>query len=173
MENSETVNETKQEPAGRRGFIATLFMIGGIAVGYGTGLLHFFRFLVPLQSRGKRREFFVGTLKDIPVGKSRTVKTPGGEEITLARVSSGGDRPATGFKALSTKCPHLGCKVHWVPSDSEFFCPCHNGAFDKDGIAIKGPPAKEGKNLSQYEVRVQKDNGWVFVMLPERKRYGA
>lgn len=173
MEKKDSRDCVRPEAVDRRGFVATAAMIVGIAVGYGAGLWEFFRYLVPLQSKGKRKELFVGTLSDMPIGESRNVKTPGGEEITLARIAGGGDQPETGFKALSTKCPHLGCKVHWVAGKKEFFCPCHNGAFDKNGIAIAGPPAKEGKNLSQYEVRVQKDNGWVFVMLPERNRYGA
>ncbi len=173
MDNTQTHDCPRSAAVTRRGFAATIAMIFGIVVGYGAGLWQFFRYLVPLQNKGKRKELFVGTLSEMPVGQSRNVKTPAGEEITLARVGDGGDAPEAGFKALSTKCPHLGCKVHWVAGKKEFFCPCHNGAFDKNGIAISGPPAKEGKNLSQYEVRVQKDNGWVFVMIPERKRYGA
>lgn len=173
MDNTDSRTSIESGAADRRGFIATIVMLFGVAVGYGAGLWEFFRYLVPLQGKGKRKELFVGTLAEMPVGGSRNIKTPTGEEITLARVGDGGDKPESGFKALSTKCPHLGCKVHWVAGKSEFFCPCHHGAFDKNGVAIAGPPAKEGKNLSQYEVRVQKDNGWVFVMLPERNRYGA
>ena len=157
----------------RRSFVTTAMMIAGVVVGYGAGLLHFFRYLVPLRSKGKRRKMFVGTLGELPVGGTRGVTTPSGEEITLARLSDDARNPAAGFKALSSKCPHLGCKVHWVENKSEFFCPCHNGAFDKDGKAIAGPPAKEGKNLSQYEVCVEKKDGWVFVMVPQRNRYGA
>lgn len=169
----ETHLPIKSPTTGRRGFTATLLMVVGLVAGYGTGLFRFFEYLVPLRNKGKRRKLFVGTLSDLPVGKTRQVVAPSGEEITLARVSVGGDQPATGFKALSTKCPHLGCKVHWVEGKREFFCPCHNGVFDKDGVALSGPPAKEGKNLSQYDVQVEKKDGWVFVMVPQRDRYGA
>ncbi|HPF37743.1 MAG TPA: Rieske (2Fe-2S) protein [Phycisphaerae bacterium] len=173
MTETQTRSDTEDRSIRRRSFVSTAMMIGGIVIGYGAGLFHFFQYLVPLRSRGRRRKMFVGTLAELPVGGTRSVKAPTGEEITLARVSDDKANPAAGFKALSTKCPHLGCKVHWVENKREFFCPCHNGVFDKDGLAVSGPPAKEGKNLSQYEVQVEKKDGWVFVIVPQRNRYGA
>lgn len=157
----------------RRGFAATILMIVGLVAGYGLGAIHFFRYLVPLGRKGRRRELFVGTLREFQVGTSKTIRDPRGEGIALTRVSKNENNPAAGFKALSSTCPHLGCRVHWEGANERFFCPCHNGVFDKDGIATDGPPAKEGKNLSTYEVRVNAENGWVYVMVTEPARYGA
>ena len=157
----------------RRGFLANTLMIVGVVAGYGLGLLHFVQYLIPLRRKAARRELFAGTLDELPIGASRRLKDLRGEEITLARVAEDRDDPAKGFRALSSICPHLGCKVHWESANNRFFCPCHNGVFDKDGIAVSGPPAKEKKNLSTFEVRVNKDNGWVYVMVSGEGSYGA
>jgi cytochrome b6-f complex iron-sulfur subunit len=52
---------------------------------------------------------------------------------------------ATGFKALSLICPHLGCIVEKVPSG--FACPCHGSRFNADGALQQGPASKPMKNL--------------------------
>lgn len=154
-----------EQPHSRRGFLSTVLMVIGVAAGYGLGLLHFLEYLVPLRRKTPKREMFVGTLAEFQVGASVTLRDPRGEEISLTRVHDDKTEPANGFKALSSTCPHLGCKVHWDAGKGEFLCPCHNGVFDKNGIAVSGPPAKEKKNLSTFEVRVNKDTGWVYVMV--------
>lgn len=158
--------------ATRRGLLATAAMCVGLVAGYGMGVLHFFRYLVPLRRQSNRREMFIGTLGDIPVGNTRTVRDPRGQEIIIARTADVADDPARGFRALSTKCPHLGCRVYWDAAKDHFRCPCHEGIFDKSGTAVSGPPAKEGKNLTEFEVRVNRDSGWVFVMVPQEATYG-
>ena len=62
------------------------------------------------------------------------------------------------FTALSNICTHLGCRVRWVPDEEKFFCPCHNGVFDKNGAVVSGPPPRP---LNQYEVK--EENGQLFV----------
>lgn len=147
-------------------------MIVGVLAGYGTGLRHFFKYLVPRRG-GQFREMFVGPIDELPVGTAVTVTDPRGQDIVIARQKDDPDSPSRGFKALSSKCPHLGCKVHWEAPKGRFFCPCHAGVFNKDGIAIEGPPAKENRNLSTFDVRVDSDTGWVFVMVRREHRYGA
>ena len=58
------------------------------------------------------------------------------------------------FIALSNVCTHLGCRVRWITDQSEFFCPCHNGVFDKNGNVVSGPPPRP---LDRYEVSVEND----------------
>ncbi|MFQ5489102.1 MAG: ubiquinol-cytochrome c reductase iron-sulfur subunit [Phycisphaerae bacterium] len=156
---------------GRRGFVVSLLMGAGLLAGYGLGAWHFLRYLVPLKATRTRREMFVGTLKSIPVGASLTVKDPAGQEIAIARTGTDAQDPARGFKALSSKCPHLGCKVHFSPGDQQFLCPCHQGVFDKNGKAVSGPPAKENKNLLTYDVKVNPATGCVFVMVSAEAAY--
>ncbi len=44
------------------------------------------------------------------------------------------------YIAMSNICTHLGCRARWIPEQSRFFCPCHNGIFDKNGNVVSGPP---------------------------------
>lgn len=161
------------EPPARRNFLTWALMFTGLLAGYGAGALHFFKYLVPLRSERRRREMFIGTLADIPVGSTRTVRDPRGSEIIVARTANNPTDPAKDFRALSTKCPHLGCRIHWEAGKDRFRCPCHEGIFTADGKAISGPPAQEKKNLIEYDVRVDRRNGWVFVMVPEDLTYAA
>ena len=41
--------------------------------------------------------------------------------------------------AFSPRCPHLGCAVHWVAKQNEFFCPCHASTFSIEGQVLSGP----------------------------------
>lgn len=163
----------EQHAPSRRSLVAGALMVLGIVAGYGAGLWQFFQYLVPLGSSRRMRPMFIGTLAQFPPGSSITVSDPRGEEIVVARPSDDPDDPARGFKALSSVCPHLGCKVHWEAANGHFLCPCHQGIFDKSGAAVSGPPAKEGQDLSTFDVVVNSQTGWVFVMVSEAPRYGV
>jgi menaquinol-cytochrome c reductase iron-sulfur subunit len=63
------------------------------------------------------------------------------------------------YVAMSNICTHLGCRVRWIEDRQNFFCPCHNAAFDKDGEVLTGPPPRA---LDQYEVKVEDDQ--LFVL---------
>ena len=63
------------------------------------------------------------------------------------------------YIAMSNICTHLGCRVRWITEDEDFFCPCHNGVFDKEGKVIAGPPPRP---LDRYEVKVEDDQLYVL-----------
>ena len=63
------------------------------------------------------------------------------------------------YVAMSNICTHLGCRVRWIADKNEFFCPCHNGVFDKDGNVIDGPPPR---SLDRYELKVEGDQLYVL-----------
>ena len=71
---------------------------------------------------------------------------------------------ADSFLALSSICPHLGCRVHWEASNNRFFCPCHNGVFDPNGKATGGPPAADGQDLPHYALQVV--DGALYIEMP-------
>ena len=78
------------------------------------------------------------------------------EELSLyAYTENGRD-----FLVMSNVCTHLGCRVRWVSDQDEFFCPCHNGIFDKEGNVVSGPPPRP---LDRYEVKVEDDQLYVLV----------
>jgi menaquinol-cytochrome c reductase iron-sulfur subunit len=63
------------------------------------------------------------------------------------------------FTAMSNVCTHLGCRVRWIPADSKFACPCHNGVFDKHGSVLSGPPPRP---LDRFQTKVE--NGILFIL---------
>ena len=77
------------------------------------------------------------------------------EEISVYVLTDNG----RDFIAMSNICTHLGCRVRWISDKSQFFCPCHNGVFDKNGNVVSGPPPKP---LNRYQVKVENDQ--LFVM---------
>ena len=139
MESSEFGNVTRSR---RELFTLILFGIG-ITLSY--GLFGFFSwgFLRPKRV-ARKTQMFVGFADDIGVGSSTTFISPKGERFLLLRDQ--GDI----FTAYSSRCPHLGCKVHWQESSRQYFCPCHAGIFDSNGVGISGPP--KGLHLKPCEI---------------------
>lgn len=62
------------------------------------------------------------------------------------------------YVAMSNTCTHLGCRVRWIAEQDQFFCPCHNAAFDKAGEVVSGPPPRP---LDRYEIKVEEDQLFV------------
>ena len=63
-----------------------------------------------------------------------------------ARNFSWGSKPGillkkeNGFEAFIGVCTHFDCNVTWLPEKRKFFCACHEGWYDENGINIAGPP---------------------------------
>lgn len=57
------------------------------------------------------------------------------------------------LRALSAVCTHLGCLVKWFPNRAEFFCPCHAGRFDANGVNIAGPPPSPLKRFRSFATK--------------------
>jgi len=158
MENEEpNPGESPPMPEGkdRREFLehaATITMAGGLAAGYGMLGSHATRFLYPANV-GESIWQFVCTLDELSVGESLPFTLPSGAKIVIARQQEG--ESADSFIALSSICPHLGCKVHWEASNDRFFCPCHNGAFDAQGAPTEGPPAAANQHLTRFDLTVE------------------
>lgn len=127
-------------------------MLGGLTAGYGTLAYQIGNFLYPVDA-GKAVWQFACTLDQLDVGESLPFTMPSGTQVVIARQAQGDT--ADSFVALSSICPHLGCQVHWEAVNQRFFCPCHNGAFDADGKATLGPPAKANQQLTRFPLQVE------------------
>jgi Rieske Fe-S protein len=53
---------------------------------------------------------------------------------------------------VSTKCPHLGCRLEWNPDEKCWECPCHGSRFDYKGRLIDDPAQNdlEGNDYAQF-----------------------
>jgi cytochrome b6-f complex iron-sulfur subunit len=49
-----------------------------------------------------------------------------------------GDGTALNVRALSQRCPHLGCRPNPCVEDFWFHCPCHQSRYDRLGIKPEG-----------------------------------
>ena len=74
-----------------------------------------------------------------------------------------GDGTLLNVRALSQRCPHLGCRPNPCLEDFWLRCPCHQSRYDRLGTKIAGErygPAPHGMN--RYAVRVDA-HGVLFV----------
>jgi Rieske Fe-S protein len=63
------------------------------------------------------------------------------------------------YISMSNICTHLGCRIRWIESKGQFFSPCHNGVFSKEGAVVSGPPPRP---LDRYETKVE--NGQIYIL---------
>lgn len=171
---------------GRRSFLstsATVIMAGGLVGGYGTFFAMAGRYFYP--SGDNKLWVFVSDAAGIAPGESLPFRSPDGVPVTITRraetpvktpAKAAGKEEATdetltadtltvdSFLALSSVCPHLGCRVHWESNNNRYFCPCHNGIFDANGVATGGPPAAEGEDLSHYALQIV--DGSLYIEMP-------
>jgi len=160
------MDETERRPdePDRRTFLSTassVTMAGGLLAGYGTLAYVAGRFLYRDEPPRTAWLFVIETSR-MQRNDTLQFQTPAGQQVTITRVKE--DGAVHDFLALSTTCPHLGCRVHWEPHNNRFFCPCHNGVFDATGKATQGPPADAGQSLAHFPLRI--DNGLLFIEAP-------
>src|SRR4029453_17648736 len=109
------------------------------------------RFLLSSVTRGQGNAYVdwvpLGKISDFPEGETRlaTFRSPyvmpsDGKTVDTAcwvrRV--GGEQ----FQVFAVNCAHLGCPVRWFPQSGLFMCPCHGGAYYRDGSRASGPPER-------------------------------
>jgi cytochrome b6-f complex iron-sulfur subunit len=99
------------------------------------------------ETRPGERIVSGGKLSSLPVGEARLVRHAD-EPVFVLRLAD------AQVVAVSAICTHLRCVLQWKRDSSTFLCPCHDGAFDKTGNVLSGPPKKP---LRQYAVEIRAD----------------
>jgi glycine/D-amino acid oxidase-like deaminating enzyme/nitrite reductase/ring-hydroxylating ferredoxin subunit len=77
----------------------------------------------------------VDSLDEIEAGTGAVIRVHG-EQRAVYRDEAGT------LHALSARCTHLGCIVHFNDAERAWECPCHGSRFDIDGSVIQGPANK-------------------------------
>jgi nitrite reductase/ring-hydroxylating ferredoxin subunit len=150
------VTVVRSNSISRRDWLALLAMGVSLAASYGLFAIQGFLFLLPRHLRPPTRRLFAGQLDRFQIGGLQAVLDLQGNEILIKRDKSG-------LRAFNSTCPHLGCRVHWQADKQTFFCPCHNGVFNADGVAIEGPPAAAGQSLAQVPLEIDPKSGVVYL----------
>ena len=75
---------------------------------------------------------------------------------------------ANQFQVFAVNCAHLGCPVRWFPQSGLFLCPCHGGAYYRDGSRAAGPPER---GMFEYPHKIE--NGVVMIQAGELPTPGA
>jgi len=134
-------------------------------------------FLASSVTRGRANGYLswvpLGRIDEFPEGETRlaTFRNPNvmptdGKTVDTAcwvrRVA--GER----LQVFAINCAHLGCPVRWFPQSGLFMCPCHGGAYYRDGSRASGPPER---GLFEYPYKVE--NGLVTIQAGELPTPGA
>lgn len=135
------------------------------------------RFLLSSITRGRANGYLdwvsLGVVSQFPEGETRlaTFRNPlvmptDGKTVDTAcwvrRIE--GDQ----FQVFAINCAHLGCPVRWFPQSGLFMCPCHGGAYYRDGSRASGPPER---GLFEYPHKVE--NGLITIQAGELPTPGA
>lgn len=152
---------TGDQPRRRFLTVASGSALAGLLGAYGTFGYMLGEFVYPAAGKAKGW-LFVCTVDQLAEGEALDFTAPTGAKVVVARQGAG--TAAEDFLALSSVCPHLGCRVHWESQNDRFFCPCHNGAFDREGKPIAGPPQAANQSLVRFPLKVE--NGLLFLEVP-------
>ncbi len=155
------------EAADRRDFLglaATGAMAGGLVAGYGTLAVYAGQFLYPTSKN--TAWMYVARADELLPGGAMEFLSPTGLKVVITRTADSQVPRVEDYLALSSVCPHLGCRVHWEPQNDRFFYPCHNGAFDASGQPTEGPPLQGNTPLPEYPLMIDEKNGLLYIEMP-------
>src|SRR6266571_4431809 len=129
------------------------------------------QFLLSSITRGRGNAYLswvaLGPVSEFPEGETRlatfrnpyVMPTDGKTADTACWVRRiAGDQ----FQVFAVNCAHLGCPVRWFPQSGLFMCPCHGGAYYRDGSRASGPPER---GLFEYPNKVE--NGQITIQAGE------
>lgn len=156
---------SKENKINRRDFLGVAtWAIGGL-ISAGMGIPAIAYIIGPALHDDKTQDWIrLGSTSKVELGtpslfKARIERRAGWiveEEKLSIYVLTGNGRD---FIAMSNVCTHLGCRVRWISGREQFYCPCHDGIFDKEGNVVSGPPPRP---LDRYEVKVENDQ--LFIL---------
>jgi menaquinol-cytochrome c reductase iron-sulfur subunit len=155
----------EEKPVSRRNFLTAATGAIGALIGGALSIPAVAYVVGPALQRNETQNWIrIGAASKVELGTptlfKATVTNQTGwivneEEISIYIYTENG----RDFIALSNICTHLGCRVRWIEDQEQFFCPCHNAVFNREGEVLDGPPPKP---LNRYELKIEDDQ--LFVL---------
>jgi menaquinol-cytochrome c reductase iron-sulfur subunit len=156
---------TEDQAVNRRQFLGAVTWAIGALLGAGLGIPAVAYLVGPALRRQETQEWIaLGSSSKVELGtptlfKARVERTTGWiveeNELSVYVLTDNG----RDFLAMSNICTHLGCRIRWIAEQGQFFCPCHNGIFAKDGTVLGGPPPRP---LDRFPVKLENDT--IFIL---------
>ena len=159
----ETEEPTKQELTRRNFLSVAIAGIGGVITAI-LGIPAVAYLVGPALKQQTEDWIQLGSVKKVETGAPTLFKVTlehqtgwvtSQEEVSAYVLTEDGQN----YVALSNICPHLGCRVRWIPDQDKFICPCHNGVFNKDGTVVSGPPPRP---MDRFPTKLD-DKGNLFI----------
>ena len=154
-----------KKPINRRDFMSTASLAIGGLISMGIGIPAIAYIVGPTLKEDEAQDWIrLGSISKVEIGTPTLFKVKiqrqigwivNEEELSVFVLTDNG----RDFIAMSNICTHLGCRVRWISDQGQFFCPCHNAAFNKDGSVTSGPPPRP---LDQYRVKVEDDQLYIL-----------
>lgn len=133
---------------------ALLLGSGGV-IGAALGVPVVGLLLWPLRRREDAAWRRVGSVEDFADGDTVPVRHIDPQALPWAGFAATGGafvrREGDAWVAFSSYCTHTGCPLRWEAGANLFLCPCHAGAFNRDGAVVSGPPPAP---MDRLEIRV-------------------
>lgn len=115
-------------------------------------------------------------ISHIPEVKSGGSATLAASEVAPSKLIRVGEEPVVVIKekdgdirAFTATCTHLKCIVSYRPQTSDFFCKCHRGQYDENGVNVPGTRPKRPLT----ELTVNKDGETLTISLTPLKQQNA
>ncbi|MFQ6082289.1 MAG: ubiquinol-cytochrome c reductase iron-sulfur subunit [Candidatus Aminicenantia bacterium] len=130
----------------RRQFLNTLF--GGWVLAFFSTLLYpIIKFIVPPYREPDEVILPFADYKDMEPYSTRNFVWGTKPGILLKKENH--------YQAFVGVCTHFDCNVTYLPEKRKFYCACHEGWYDENGVNIAGPPPAP---LRQLIVEINGEN---------------
>jgi len=130
----------------RRAFLNSL--IGGWVAALGAAFISpLVKYILPPTPEPDQVSLPLAGLKDLAAGSVQGFAW--GNKPGLLKKAEDGS-----FIAFVGVCTHLDCNVTYITEQKRFYCACHKGWYDENGINVAGPPPSP---LRRLDVSVEGD----------------
>lgn len=138
----------------RRRFLSGL--IGGWVGAFLASLLYpIVKFIFPPYREPDEVILPIADFRDMPPNSVKTFAW--GSKLGLMKKNEEGT-----YVAFVGVCTHLDCNVRYMGDQRKFFCACHDGWYDENGVNIGGPPPAPLRRLTlvitEEEMIVKKES---------------